>query len=87
MRHIKFSKHSLEKISILRKHGVMISKKMVKDIILNPQKVEKGYKERLMAQGSFDETHVLRVVYEEPNKNEIIVITMYPGRKKRYEEN
>ncbi len=87
MKSIKFSQHSFDKIKILRKHGVIVNKKMAEDIILNPQKVEKGYKGRLIAQGNFDKTRVLRVVYEKIDMDEIIVITLYPGRKERYAKN
>jgi hypothetical protein len=40
-----------------------------------------------VVQGNFDKNRVLRIVYEELNKDEIIVITLYPGRKERYEKN
>jgi hypothetical protein len=37
------------------------------------------------AQKNFDETHVLRVVYEKkPEK--LLIITVYPGRRSRYEK-
>jgi hypothetical protein len=53
--------------------------------ILPPDKIDVGYKERLIAQKGFDETRVLRVVYEElPDKK--YVITVYPGRRSRYEK-
>lgn len=41
--------------------------------------------ERLIAQKRFDETHVIRVVYEEI-ADKIYVVTIYPGRKSRYEK-
>jgi hypothetical protein len=43
-----------------------------------------GYLDRFIAQKKIDETHVLRVVYEETN-NIIFIITIYPGRIRRYE--
>jgi hypothetical protein len=83
---IEFSFHSLVKIEILKSHGVNISKEIVEDIIRFPDKTEVGYKGRSIAQKGFDETHVLRVVYEtKPEK--IWVVTVYPGRKSRYEKN
>jgi hypothetical protein len=83
---IEFSFHSLVKIEILKSHGVNISKEIVGDIIRFPDKTEVGYKGRSIAQKGFDETHVLRVVYEtKPEK--IWVVTVYPGRKSRYEKN
>jgi hypothetical protein len=83
---IEFSFHSLVNIEMLKSHGVNISKKIVEDIIRFPDKTEVGYKGRSIAQKGFDETHVLRVVYEtKPEK--IWVVTVYPGRRSRYEKN
>lgn len=83
---IEFSLHSLLKIEILRSHGIGASKEIVEDIIRNPDRIDVGYKERLIAQKGFDDTRVLRVVYElQPEK--IYVVTVYPGRRSRYEKN
>jgi len=87
MKKIQFSQHSLDKIKILKKHGIIVNKELIKKIVLKPQQLEEGYKERFVAQGNFDKTRVLRVVYEELGKDKILVITLYPGRKKRYEKN
>ncbi|MCI2425363.1 DUF4258 domain-containing protein [Candidatus Acetothermia bacterium] len=82
---IEFSLHSLLKIEVLKAHGVNISKEIVEDIVRNPDRIDAGYKERLIAQKGFDVMHVLRVVYEEfPDKKH--VITVYPGRRSRYEK-
>jgi len=82
---IEFSLHSLLKIEILKAHGVDVSKEIIEDIVRNPDKIDVGYKERLIAQKGFDDTHVFRVVYEEfPDKR--YVITVYPGRRSRYEK-
>jgi len=54
----------------LKAHGVDVSKETIEDIVRNPDRIEEGYKNRLVAQKGFDETRVLRVVYEEfPDKN------------------
>lgn len=82
---IEFSPHSLLKIELLRSHGINVSKEIVEAIIRNPDKMDVGYKERLIAQKGFGDTHVLRVVYEsKPGK--IYVVTVYPGRRSRYEK-
>lgn len=82
---IEFSLHSLLKIELLRSHGIDVSKEAVEDIIRNPDRIDVGYKERLIAQKGFDGTRVLRVVYESlPEK--IYVVTVYPGRRSRYEK-
>lgn len=85
MKKIRFSDHSLFKIEILKKHGVIIEKSFVKEVILSPDKTEEGYKGRIIAQKRLDKTHILRVVYES-YPEEIAVITLYPVRRKRYEK-
>lgn len=82
---IELSKHSLLKIEILKSHGVNISTEMIEDIIRVPDKIEKGYKDRLIAQKGFDGEHVLRVVYEIKAEG-TFVVTVYPGRRSRYEK-
>ena len=47
--------------------------------------MEKGYKGRMVAQKRLDERHVLRVVYEDKPEH-ILIITLYPGRRERYEK-
>ena len=82
---IEFSLHSLLKIEILKSHGIDVSKEIVENIVRTPDRTDKGYKDRLIAQKGFDETRVLRVVYETlPDK--IYVVTVYPGRRSRYEK-
>jgi len=60
---IDFSLHSLLKIDILNAHGIAVTKEIVEDIVRNPDRIDVGYKERLIAQKVFDDTRVLRVVY------------------------
>lgn len=82
---IDFSLHSLLKIEILRSHGIDVSKEIVENVVKIPDRIEEGYKDRLIAQKGFDETRVLRVVYEMlPDK--IYIVTFYPGRRSRYEK-
>ena len=82
---IEFSPHSLLKIEILKLHSFNLSKEIVEDVIRFPDKIEADYKDRLIAQRNLDDTHVLRVVYEiKQEKN--LIITVYPGRRSRYEK-
>ena len=83
---IEHSPHLLIKIEILKSHGINVSKELVEDAIRNPDRIDAGYKNRLIAQKGFDETHVLRVVYESVEEK-FVVITVYPGRRSRYEKN
>ena len=73
------------KIEILKAHSFNISKEMIEDIIEFPDKIEKGYKARLVAQKRVDDFHVVRVVYE-TRIRELYVITVYPARRSRYEK-
>ncbi|MDI6784595.1 MAG: DUF4258 domain-containing protein [bacterium] len=82
---IVFSGHALLKIDILNKHGLHISQEIIEDIIRFPDIIEKGYKGRTVAQKAISEDHVLRVIYEFKD-NIIYVITIYPGRRSRYEK-
>ncbi len=81
---IEFSFHALLKIDILQSQGVAITKESVEGIVKAPYKVDTGYRGRLIAQGRLDDTHVVRVVYEE-SPERIRIITVYPGRRSRYE--
>ena len=82
---IKFSEHALIKRGILKLHGFPVETKTLEDTIKSPERVETGYKDRKIAQKRISPTHVLRVVYEEI-REEIIIITFYPGRRERYEK-
>jgi len=84
-REIKHSDHLLLKIEILKAHSIDLSVEKINDIIRFPDKIDKGYKDRLIAQKRMDDEHVLRVVYEE-QADKIIAITVYSGRRSRYEK-
>jgi hypothetical protein len=82
---IEFSPHSLLKIEILRSHGIEVSKEIVENVVRAPDRIDKGYKNRLIGQKGFNATHVLRIVYESLT-DRMYVITLYPGRRSRYEK-
>lgn len=85
MKKVNFTNHARLKIDLLKKHGVEIEEDFVRKTVIKPDNIEEGYKGRLITQKELDEDHVLRVVYEE-EADKIIIITLYPGRKKRYEK-
>jgi uncharacterized protein YutE (UPF0331/DUF86 family) len=85
MKEIKFSEHVLLKIEILKRHGIIIKEDFIKNAIAYPDKIDHGYKDRFIVQKKLDPEHVLRIVYEEYT-DYILVITLYPGRRKRYEK-
>ncbi len=85
MKKIVFSEHALFKIELLRRHSIVIDRNFIENTIIYPDKTDHGYKGRLVAQKKLNNDHVLRVVYEEYTDH-ILVITLYPGRRERYEK-
>lgn len=85
MPQIKFTDHAIAKIEILKNHGFSVDADLIKTCLITPAKIEAGRGERKIAQMVYDEGHVLRVVYEE-RENEILLVTIYPGRRARYEK-
>jgi len=81
---IKFTKHAEYKLELLSKHGFKINRDQVKKVIEDPDSVKKGKKNRQIAQKEINKTHILRVIYIVEAKR-IEVITLYPARRKRYE--
>ena len=84
MKKIALTQHAKMKLAILARHGFKVTEDEIKDVILGPDRLLEGYKGRKVAQKRFGPEHVLRVVYEELG-DEIRVITVYPGRRERYE--
>jgi hypothetical protein len=84
-RTIRFTRHARGKFAILAKHGCPITEEQVRDTLLSPDRIEDHQTEQI-AQKRITDTHVLRVVYRLEGE-ETIVITFYPGRRKRYEDN
>jgi len=85
MKKIIFSDHALFKIELLKRHGLEVDKHFIENAVINSDKTDQGYKGRRIAQKRLDNNHVLRVVYEEYTDS-ILVITLYPGRRERYEK-
>jgi hypothetical protein len=83
---IVFTKHALEKFSILKRHGVSVTEDEIRQALTNPSSVDHSRHPLLIAQVSFDAKRVLRVVYKQVGSVKR-VITFYPGRKKQYEKN
>ena len=83
---IRFSDHALLKIDLLSERGIAIAQEFVVETIQSPDRREPGEGEKIIAQKQLDENLVLRVVYREYEAF-ILVITLYPGRRSRYEKN
>ena len=80
---VRFTSHAVEKLRLLRSHGVKVRKEQVEQSVLEPERVTEGLGGKLIAEQKLDEKHVLRVVFVR-EENQIRVITMYPARSGRY---
>jgi hypothetical protein len=81
---VRFTDHANEKIRILQSHKVIVTRKSVEEAVLDPERIVTALRGRQIAERSFDEEHVLRVVFIK--EGELInVITLYPARKGRYQ--
>ncbi len=81
---IIFTDHAKVKFKILKRHGFEISEKQIRDIVKKPDNKSKGRKDRLIVQSPIDDTHVIRIIVEKEGNN-IKIITFYPARRERYE--
>ena len=86
MKEIRFSDHARLKMEVLANHNLTIDPSFVIDIIRSPDKLEMAEENKRIAQKCLDQNLVLRVVYREFNAF-IFIITLYPGKRSRYEKN
>jgi hypothetical protein len=84
VKRIVFSGHAEMKFGILERHGFHIAKDVIVSAMESPDIVEAGYRSRKIAQKVIDDNHVIRVVYEDLPE-EWRIVTFYPGRRRRYE--
>ncbi len=82
---IRFSEYARVKFDVLASHGMPLDQALIEAIVRSPTKTDRGYAGRTIAQGDLDRSRVLRVVYED-ERNEIVIVTFYPGRRERYDK-
>ncbi|GET38536.1 DUF4258 domain-containing protein [Microseira wollei] len=82
---IRLSDHALFKMALLSERGMIIAQEFIIETIRFPDRQEPGEGEKITAQKQLNENLVLRVVYREYEAF-ILVITMYPARRSRYEK-
>ncbi len=85
MKRVILSPHVLLKLDVLARHGWHLAPQQLEATVLAPERVDQGYAGRKVAQVGLDETHVLRVVYEETGQD-LVIVTVYPGRRERYDK-
>lgn len=83
---VYFTRYAQEKFETLARHEVAITRDQVIDAVTTPDIIDDSHPPLLIAQKSFDDDHVLRVVYKHTSNTKMI-ITFYPGKKSLYEKN
>ena len=81
---IRFSEHAELKLEVLANHDVTIDPNFVIEVVRYPDKLEQE-DDKFIAQKRLTDELVLRVVYREFNAL-IVIITLYPGERSRYEK-
>ena len=80
---VRFTQHARDKFEMLARHKFAVTEAQVIAALESPDKVETDLSPHV-AQKGFDQDHVLHVVFRTEGEDKI-VITFYPGRRKRYE--
>jgi hypothetical protein len=86
MKEIRLSDHAKQKIEILANHEIALDFNFIIETVRSPDVLETGEENKLIAQKYLNEKLVLRVVYREFTAF-ILIITLYPGKRSRYEKN
>lgn len=82
---MKFWKHAKLKFKDLKQHGFVLTQKQVVQTIIAPEKIISDYRpNRMIAEKAISQTHKLRVVFQK-TAHQIEIITFYPTRRSRYE--
>jgi len=79
---IRFTRHAVQKLNVVKRYGFEISRGQVIETVLNPRRLDRR-DEQYFAIKIIDPQYALRVVYEK-RKDYLVVITFYPVRRERY---
>jgi hypothetical protein len=81
---IKFTEHARRKFKVLEELGFRVEEDRILEILGQHALLQRTWKDRFVAIGPLDAGHMLRIIYEKENGN-IVVVTFYPVRRRRYE--
>lgn len=81
---IRYTRHARYKFEVLERHGFPVTERQIADTLEMPDVVIEQPGGKYIAQRRITERHVLRVVYRR-EREDLVVITFYPGRRERYE--
>ncbi|MEK7543273.1 MAG: hypothetical protein AAB557_00230 [Patescibacteria group bacterium] len=79
----RFTKHSIDKLLLIEKYGFNVTQDMVKAALRSPLRVDIRPDGTFVANASLSKKLILRVAHRYED-DIIIIITVYPGRRKAY---
>jgi len=80
-----YCEHSRIKLNLLSARGIFITPEFILETVQFPDKIEISEDNKRIAQKKFNDNLVIRVVYREFSAF-FLIITLYPGRISRYEQ-
>lgn len=79
---IGFTRHAREKFQLLKKYGFEVSDTLVREVVMNPIRVDRK-DDLVLALKPLDREYAIRVIYRMVNDN-IVVVTFYPVKRERF---
>ena len=81
---VRFTLHALDKLDLVAEQGFAVQIERVTELVRRPPRIYQGSNDNPIVHVPLDEEHILRVAFENSNE-EIVVVTVYPSRRSRYE--
>ena len=81
---VRFTLHALDKLDLVVEQGFTVEIERVTEFVRRPPRIYQGSNENPIVHVPLDDDHILRVAFE-INNEEIVVVTVYPSRRSRYE--
>ena len=76
-----FTKHALDKLEVLARHHVAVTKTQVEAAVGSPDTVDTARAPLVFVEKTLNETHVLRLAYKQEN-DVAMILTFYPIKRK-----
>ena len=83
-RPIRITDHAIQRLREERERGFDVDEDLAREILMRPFQTVPARGVRMFAQSPIDESHLLRVLFEEESDG-LVIITVYIGARKQYE--
>ena len=81
---VRFTLHALDKLDLVVEQGFSVQIERVTEFVRSPPRIYQGSNDNLIVHVPLDDEHILRVAFVNSSE-EIVVVTVYPSRRSRYE--